>query len=152
MTTLSSIESLKPLIGQEIGVSDWITISQAMIDAFAEVTGDQQWIHCDVERARMESPYGSTIAHGFFTLSLLSRLHAQAVHIEAGFQRIINYGLNRVRFPTAVTAGARIRCHSTLQGFEEIPEGYQLTWLLTVECEGQTKPALVAEWVLRYCR
>jgi acyl dehydratase len=146
-----SIEALKPQVGQEIGVSDWLTVTQAMIDAFADASGDHQWIHRDVARASKESPYGATIAHGFFTLSLLSRLHAQAVHI-GGVQRIINYGLNRVRFPAAVTAGSRIRVHSTLQNWEEVPDGYQLTWLLTVECEGQSKPVLVAELLLRYYR
>jgi acyl dehydratase len=152
MATLPSIEALKPLVGQEIGVSDWLTISQSMIDAFADVTGDRQWIHCDIDRVGKESPYGATVAHGFFTLSLLSQLHSQAVRIEGGFQRIINYGLNRVRFPAAVTVGSRIRARSTLQKLEESPDGYQLTWLLTVECEGQDKPALVAEWLLRYYR
>jgi acyl dehydratase len=152
MATFASIETLKPLVGQEIGVSAWLAITQSMIDAFADVTGDRQWIHCDPERARKESPYGTTIAHGFLTLSLLSQLHPQATQIEGGFQRIINYGLNRIRFPSAVTVGSRIRARNTLQKFEEIPDGYQLTWLLTVEREGQAKPALVAEWVLRYYR
>jgi acyl dehydratase len=148
-TSLPAMDALKPLLGREIGVSAWLTVTQAMIDAFADVTGDRQWIHCDVERARKESPYGVTIAHGFFTLSLLSRLHLQAVQI-GGIKRVINYGLNRVRFPSAVTAGSRIRVRSSLQKLEEVPDGHQLTWLLTVECEGQDKPALVAEWVLRY--
>jgi acyl dehydratase len=147
-----TIEALKPLIGQEIGVSDWLTITQPMIDAFAAVTGDRQWIHCDPERAEEESPYDATIAHGFLTLSLLSQLHAQAVHIEGGFHRIINYGLNRVRFPSPVTVGSRIRVRSMLQHFGEIAHGHQLTWHLTVEREGHSKPALVAEWVLRYYR
>ena len=103
-------------------------------------------------RARAESPYGTTIAHGFLTMSLVSHLHAQAVRIEGDFARRINYGFNRVRFPAAVPAGARIRTHSTLQALDEIDGGVQLTWAVTVEIEGQSRPALVAEWLTRLYR
>jgi acyl dehydratase len=142
---------LPALLGQEVGVSDWLTVTQGMIDRFAETTNDRQWIHIDPERARRESPYGATIAHGFLTLSLISQLHHQAVEIE-GYSRVINYGLNRVRFPNPVRAGSRIRGRSTLQAITELDDGLQLTWLLTVEVEGQPKPALVAEWLLRLFR
>jgi acyl dehydratase len=149
---IETVAELKDLVGQTVGISDWFEVTQALIDAFAEVTGDRQWIHIDDARARVESPYGTTIAHGFLTLALLSRLHGQAVEIRGDFARRINYGFNRVRFPAAVPAGARIRSHSTLQAFEEIPGGMQLTWTLTVEIEGQTRPALAAEWLGRIYR
>lgn len=143
---------LHALLGQETGVSDWLTVAQEMIDRFAETTHDRQWIHIDRERAQQESPYGTTIAHGFLTLSLISHLHHQAVEIEGNYSRVINYGLNRVRFPNAVRAGSRIRGRSTLQALTELDDGLQLTWLVTVEVEGQPKPALVAEWLIRLFR
>jgi acyl dehydratase len=150
MRTFNHIDDLRPEVGQEIGVSDWFTVTQPQIAAFAALIQDQQWIHCDPPRAQRESPYGATVAHGFFTLSLLSHWLAQAVQIQDGYQRTINYGLNRVRFPAPVTVGTRVRAHYTLQAFEEIPDGSQLTWLVTVAVENQPKPALVAEWLLRY--
>ncbi len=112
---------LRGLVGQEVGVSDWFTLTQERINAFAEVTEDRQWIHCDADRARVESPYSTTIANGYLTLSLVSHLLSQAVRVSGPFSRIINYGLNRVRFPAAVPAGARIRARCTLQAAEEIP-------------------------------
>ncbi|HXG13470.1 MAG TPA: MaoC family dehydratase [Gemmataceae bacterium] len=152
LRVIDRVPELKALVGQEIGVSDWLEISQARINAFADVTGDHQWIHLDAEHCRAESPYGTPIAHGFLTLSLLSCLHAQAVQVRAGFSRAINYGLNRVRFPAPVPAGARIRAHFVLQEVGEIEGGLQLNWLVTVEGEGQPKPALVAEWLIRLYR
>jgi acyl dehydratase len=146
---VQGLAELRSLVGQEVGVSDWLVVSQSMIDAFAEVTQDRQWIHLDTVRARTESPYGTTIAHGFLTLALLTHLQHQAVDLRGDFHRAINYGLNRVRFPAPVRAGARIRARSTLQAIEEIDGGVQLTWLVTVECEGSAKPALVAEWLGR---
>ena len=146
---VEGLAELRGLVGQEVGCSDWLTVTQARIDAFAEATGDRQWIHVDAERARRELPQGTTIAHGFLTLSLLSHLHAQSVQVRGEFHRAINYGLNRVRFPAPVPAGARIRSHSTLRVVEEFPGGVQLTWALTVEVEDQAKPALVAEWLVR---
>ena len=148
MRILEGLAALRLCLGREVGVSDWLEIPQEMIDAFAAVTGDRQWIHIDVEKAQRESPYKTTIAHGFLTLSLLSRLHGQAVEIH-GLSRIINYGLNRVRFPAPVPAGARLRTHSTLQALEELPDCLQATWLITVEVEGKAKPALIAEWLVR---
>ena len=140
---------LRGLVGQEVGVSDWFTLTQERINAFAEVTEDRQWIHCDPERARSESPYGTTIAHGYLTLSLLSHLLSNAVRVRGPFSRIINYGLNRVRFPAAVPAGARIRARFALQSVEEVPGGFQIAWAVTVECEGQPKPVMVAECLSR---
>lgn len=146
---IEGIEELRGLVGQEVGSSDWFIVTHDLIRAFADVTGDQQWIHCDPERAKTESPYGTTIAHGFLTLSLLSQLHGQSVKIRGDFKMAINYGLNRVRFPAPVPASARIRTHSTLQSLEEIQGGYQLIWAIMVEIENGPKPALVAEWITR---
>jgi acyl dehydratase len=146
-----SIEELAQLAGQEIGRSDWIEVTQEMIDSFAATTGDRQWIHVDLERAARESPFGATIAHGFLTLSLLSRLKSQAVAVS-GISLAINYGLNRVRFPAPVRSGARIRGRFTLQSVEPIEGGVQAVVAATVEIDGQPKPALAAEWVLRYYR
>ena len=145
---IASVEELKSLVGQEVGVSEWLVVSQALIDAFAELTKDWQWIHCDVERARKESPTGGTIAHGFLTMALLSHLKAQAVKLD-GFKMSINYGFNRVRFPAPVPAGARVRLRSTLQGVEDVPGGVQVVWAVMVEIEGQLKPAMAAEWLGR---
>src|SRR5262245_56370461 len=141
-------DELKSLIGQEVGVSDWQEVSQQLIDAFAGLTGDRQWIHVDPERAKVDSPYGTTVAHGFLTLSLISQMHAQAVQIRGNHTRAINYGFNRVRFPEAVRVGARIRLRSVLEGIEETDGGVRVTWGMTVEIEGQVKPAVVAQWIV----
>ena len=116
----------------------------------ADATGDRQWIHLDVERAKTESPYGTTIAHGFLTLSLLSHLMAQTVKINLPIKMGINYGLNKVRFPAPVPAGARVRARAKLQSLDDLPGGQQLTWGVTVEREGGDKPCCVAEWLVRY--
>jgi acyl dehydratase len=149
---IEDIGELNDLVGHEVGMSDWFEVDQAQIAAFAALTQDHQWIHVDGDRARVESPYGTTIAHGFLTLSLLSRLQAQAVQVQGEFARRINYGFNRIRFPAAVVAGARIRLRSTLKAFEEIDGGFQLTWAVVIEIEGQSRPALVAEWIGRLYR
>jgi acyl dehydratase len=149
---IEDIRELHELVGVEVGTSDWLEVDQALITAFAALTQDHQWIHVDGERARVESPYGATIAHGFLTLALLSRLQAQAVQIRGEFARRINYGFNRIRFPAAVVTGARIRLRSTLQALEEIEGGFQLTWAVIVEIEGQSRPALAAEWIGRLYR
>ena len=146
---IEKVDELRSLTGQEVGVSDWFTVTQDHIKGFAEVTQDRQWIHIDPERAARESPYGATIAHGFLTLSLLSHLHSQAVQIRDKVKMGVNYGLNRVRFPSAVRAGSQIRARSVLQGLEEVTGGLQLVWAITVEIENSTKPALVAEWLVR---
>ena len=142
----NSLDELRPLIGQEAGVSPWFEITQAAIDKFADVSADHQWIHVDVDRARRESRYGSTIAHGFLTLSLLSHLSREAVDVRTGLPMRVNYGLNRVRFPSPVVSGSRVRAHFVPQtvGTAEI------VWLVTMEIEGGEKPALVAEWITRF--
>jgi acyl dehydratase len=149
LRTIESIDEARRLVGQEVGVSDWIDVSQERINAFAEVTGDHQWIHIDPERARRESPFGTTIAHGFLTLSLITQLQSQALRIAAGQKMGINYGLNRVRFVSPVRAGSRVRSRSKLESLEDIQGGVQLTWHVTVEIENSEKPALVADWIGR---
>ena len=151
MLTIESPDALKVLAGKELGVTDWITITQERINQFADATGDHQWIHIDRERARRESPYGSTIAHGFLTLSLLSPFIMQTLEIR-GSRMAVNYGLNRVRFPAAVRSESRVRARVTLQSVREFAEGVEPTWLVTVETEGSEKPCCVAEWVARYYR
>ena len=143
---VNGLEELRSLTGQEAGVSGWIEVTQEMIDRFAALTGDDQWIHVDVERARRETPFGSTIAHGFLTVSLMSRMAREAVEIRGDFKMRINYGFNRLRFVSPVPAGSRIRGHFTPQ---EVTDN-QVTWLVTVEVEGGEKPALVAEWIGRF--
>jgi acyl dehydratase len=143
---IEGLTELQALIGQEVAISDWFTVTQELIDRFAELTDDFQWIHVDRERARAESPYGNTIAHGFLTLSLLSRLSREAMEIQGNFQMRINYGFNRVRFVSPVLSGSRIRAHFTVQKVSDT----EVTWHVTVESEGSEKPALVAEWLGRF--
>jgi acyl dehydratase len=147
---LESPQSLKDFIGREIAVTDWIPITQEQIDRFAEVTKDQQWIHIDRERARRDSPYGTTIAHGFLTLSLLSHFMSQALQIR-GVRMTINYGLNRVRFPAPVLANSRIRARFAVQSIREVPGTLEAIFNITIETDANEKPCCVAEWVLRYC-
>jgi acyl dehydratase len=144
-----TLDDLRTRIGQEIGVSNWHEISQSKIDQFAEVSGDHQWIHIDQDRARRESPYGTTIAHGFLTVSMLSDLSNEAVHIDGNFKLRVNYGFNRLRFTGAVPSGSRIRARFTLHSIKDFDGGVEITWLSTVEVEGREKPALVAEWIGR---
>jgi len=147
---LESPQTLRQLIGRQIGVTEWMLLTQERIQQFAEVTDDRQWIHLERERARRESPYGTTVAHGFLTLSLLSSLLRQALQIQEGARMSINYGLNRVRFPAPVPAGAKIRARFTLRSLEEVPGALEAVLDATVETEGANKPCCVAEWVLRY--
>lgn len=150
MTThIKSIKELSKHVGQEVAVSDWFEVTQERINRFAEATEDRQWIHTDPERAARESPYHTTIAHGFLTLSLLSKLAMSTMSVE-GVSMGINYGLNRVRFIAPVPAGARIRGRFTLAALEEIKGGAQATWNVTVEREGGDKPCCAAEWLVRY--
>ncbi len=144
-----SIDEARALLGQEVSVSDWLEVSQERINQFAEATGDHQWIHLDVERAKTKSPYGTTIAHGFLTLSLLSCLMQSAVKFNLPTKMGINYGLNRVRFVSAVPAGSRIRARVALQNLEDFAGGHQFTWQFTVEIDGAAKPVCVAEWLTR---
>lgn len=147
---IESVDGIKDLVGKEIGTSDWLLVAQERINGFAEATGDRQWIHVDAERARRESPFGRTIAHGFLTLSLLSQLMQQTIQIRAGSRLAVNYGLNRVRFPAPVREGSRIRGRFTLAGFKDLGDSYEAIFGCSVECEGSEKPACVAEWIVRY--
>jgi acyl dehydratase len=151
LVTVESADGLKELAGRELGVTGWLTVTQERINQFADATGDHQWIHIDGERAARESPYGTTIAHGFLTLSLLSQFIRQTLEIR-GLRMAINYGLNRVRFPSAVRSGANVRARVTLQGVKELADGVEATYLVNIESEGSEKPACVAEWVARYYR
>ena len=140
---------LEALVGKEM-VSPWREITQDAITKFAELSGDRQWIHVDVERARRESHYGTTIAHGFLTLSLTSQLLRDAVGSIGGTRMSINYGLNKVRFPSPVPAGSRVRGRCTLLQLEPIDGGVQATWGVLIERDGGTKPCCAAEWLVRY--
>ncbi len=144
-TFIDGNADLRNFIGKDLPPGDWVEVTQAMIDKFAEVTGDYQWIHVDVERARKESPYKTTIAHGFLTLSLLPQLRLGAMDMPPA--RIgINYGLNKVRFTGAVPAGSRIRAVLRLEAVEDLPDnGVQMQWNATVFREGSDKPVLIAE-------
>ncbi len=143
------LEELRTRVGQEVGVGPWHTVTQEQIDKFAEVTGDDQWIHCDVERAQRESPYGTTIAHGFLTVSLMSKFAKEAVPVEGDYKMRINYGFNRLRFTGGVPAGSRIRGHFTLNSIKDVEGGVEIAWGVSVEVEGRGKPAVVAEWLGR---
>lgn len=141
-----NIEDLKPMVGKEVYVADWVEITQDRIQKFAEATGDFQWIHVDVERSNRESPFGKPIAHGYLTLSMLAKFGQENVEVK-NKKTGVNYGSNRVRFMNPVKVGARIRGRGKLVKYEEIDngKGAQLTWESTIEIEGETKPALVAE-------
>jgi acyl dehydratase len=145
-------DSLKQFVGKEIGVSDWLTMSQERIAQFAEATEDRQWIHLDRERAKRESPFGATIAHGFLTLSLISRFMKDVIQVRSGTGMTINYGLNRVRFPSPVRADSQIRARVALLSVKEIPGAYEATFSVTIESEGGEKPCCVAESIVRYYR
>ncbi len=145
---IPSVARLKDWVGKEVALTDWLTVTQERIDSFAAASGDDQWIHVDRERAARESPYGTTVAHGFLTLSLLSHLLREAVEIQ-GLRLGINYGLNRVRFTGPVPAGSRVRARFQLAAVDDIERGVQTTWNVSVEREGAEKPVLVAEWITR---
>ena len=148
MREFNSLAELKELIGQEVAQSEWVEISQERVNTFADATGDHQWIHIDVERAKRESPFGGPIAHGFLTLSLLPMLVANAIkltYVKMG----VNYGLNKVRFPSPVPVGSRVRARLKLLEIEDIKDGAQFTWEVTIEREGQDKPVCVAESISR---
>ena len=145
---LSSLNELKKWIGKPLPPSDWQTITQERINLFAEAGGDDQWIHIDPVRAAKESPYGVTIAHGFLTLSLLSRFFVDTVFID-GVTLSINYGTNKVRFTDPVLVNARVRAHFTLLSLDAFKGGVQITWNVSMEQEGKERPCLIAEWVSR---
>jgi acyl dehydratase len=147
MRVFQTIAELEPLVGQEIGTSEWITVTQERIQLFADATNDHQWIHVDTERAR-SGPFGTTVAHGFFTLSLLPEMSASAFDVR-GIRMGVNYGLNKVRFPAPVPSGSRLRGRFKLLRFEPLDGGAQLTVEVTMEREGADKPVCVAESLSR---
>jgi acyl dehydratase len=143
-------QALRQFVGREIGVSDWLNVTQERIDQFAEATEDRQWIHLDRARANAESPYGTTIAHGFLTLSLISHFMRDVVAIEEGVRLVVNYGLNHVRFPAPVKVDTRIRASVMLQSLKENEEFIEATFGVTIATDGQDKPNCVAEYLVRY--
>jgi acyl dehydratase len=147
---IENVDDLKDHVGRAIATTDWFAVTQDRIQQFAEVTEDRQWIHLDRDRGRRESPYATTIAHGFLTLSLLSHLLQQALQIRSGVSLAVNYGLNRVRFPSPVRADSKIRARFTLQALAHIGEADQAVFSVVVEDQSQGKPCCVAEWVVRY--
>ena len=149
---IESFDQLRQMVGQEVGVSKWVEVTEERINAFADATDDHQWIHIDSRRAKEDSPYHRTVAHGFLTLSLLSSFWHQAVEMPTGSEMKINYGLNRVRFPAPVPAGSRIRARFGLQSVSDFDGGVQMTWKVDVEVDGSTKPCLAAEWIVRVYR
>jgi acyl dehydratase len=151
MAFITTLEELAGLAGREIAVTDWLEITQERVEKFADATDDHQWIHTDPERAQRESPYGTTIAHGFLTLSLLSRFLRDAVQL-GNLRMTINYGLNRVRFPSAVRVGSRIRARIVLQSIRDAAGAMEAIYSITIESEGAEKPCCVAESLVRYYR
>ncbi len=145
---ISTLENLRAQVGKEVVITEWVLVSQQRIDQFAQATGDFQWIHVDEARATHESPFGGTIAHGFLTLSLLGKFYQD--DFELPFCGMgLNYGLNKVRFTNSVRSGSQVRGRFVLKRIEDIEAGIQLTWTVTIEIDGQDKPACVAESVVR---
>jgi acyl dehydratase len=147
MRTITGLGELRDAEGETLGTSDWHEVTQSDIDAFADVTGDHQWIHVDPERAK-DTPFGGTIAHGYYTLALAPRFSEQILKLE-GFAFGLNYGLNRVRFPAPLPVGTKVRMVAKVAGVEDIPGGAQLRLELTFEREGGDKPVCVAESLAR---
>ncbi len=146
--TFNTVADLQAEVGKEVAISDWMTMEQSRVNQFAEATDDPQWIHVDVERAKRESPFGTTIAHGYLTLSLIPKLFESVVVLPKG-KMSINYGLNKVRFPSPVRVGSHLRGRFKLLEVQQLEGCMQSVWQMTLECEGQDKPACVAESVLR---
>ena len=146
MRTFSTFEEIQSAVGEEIGTSEWVEVDQARVDQFADATGDHQWIHVDVEKAK-EGPFGGTIAHGYLTLSLIPWLSAQVIDLQTSGAKL-NYGVNKVRFPNPVRVGSRVRLVATVGSITEVSAGRQLTLKYVVEIEDQDKPACVAETVV----
>jgi acyl dehydratase len=148
-TTIQGIAGLKDLVGQHLGYSDYVEITQEQVNLFAEATGDRQWIHVDVERAKAESPFGGPIAHGYLTLSLGPTLAPQIMRVE-GIKMGVNYGADKVRFPSPVPVGSKLRLGAQLDEVEDIAGGAQVRMTFTYECEGAPKPSCVAQIIFRY--
>jgi acyl dehydratase len=149
MIDIPNILALRDRIGEEIAVGEWLDITQDRIQQFADATGDHQWIHLDIERAARESPFKTTIAHGFLTLSLVSVLLRSAIRID-DLRLAVNYGLNRVRFTSPVPAGSRIRARVSPASVEVVGGSIQVIWNVTIEREGGDRPCCVVEWIVRY--
>lgn len=152
---IANLNSLKQYEGREFPATDWFVVTQDRIQKFADATEDRQWIHLDPERAQRESPFGGCVAHGFLTLSLLSYLVKQAIHIHSGIAMSVNYGLNKVRFPASVRAGSSVRARVTLLSAKETAEFVDAAFLIHIESQGVEsqlagKPCCVAEWLVRY--
>ncbi len=147
---IENLKSLKQFEGREFHPTDWFVVTQDRIQKFADATEDRQWIHLDPQRAQRESPFGATVAHGFLTLSLMSYFLKQAVQIRSGVAMSINYGLNKVRFPAPVRAGASVRARVTLLTVKQSPEFVDATFLIHVDSESTAKPCCIAEWLVRY--
>jgi acyl dehydratase len=148
-TTIQGIAGLKDLVGQHLGYSDYVEITQEQVNTFADATGDHQWIHVDVERAKAESPFGGPIAHGYLTLSLGPTLAPQIMRVD-GIKMGVNYGAEKVRFPSPVPVGSKLRLGAQLDDVEDISGGAQVRMTFTFECEGAPKPSCVAQIIFRY--
>lgn len=148
MREIHTPDELRSLIGQEVALSDWVEINQQRVNTFADATGDRQWIHVDAERARRESPFGGPIAHGFLTLSLLPMLMESALRLSY-MKMGVNYGLNKVRFPAPVPVGSQLRARMKLLAVEDIKDGAQMTWEVSIERAGSDRPVCVAESIAR---
>ena len=146
---VADIPELKSLVGREVAVGDWLEITQERINQFAEATSDHQWIHEDVERCKRESPFGTTVAHGYLTLSLIPHLSQSSFTIKQPIRLVINYGSNKVRFTSPVPAGSLVRSRMKLLEVSDVAGGWQVRWQVTVEIEGKDKPACVAEVISR---
>jgi acyl dehydratase len=146
MRTFTTFDELAAAVGEELGVSDWLEITQERVDAFADATGDHQWIHVDVDRAK-QGPFGGTIAHGYLTLSLVPLLGSQVFSLQTPGAKL-NYGVNKVRFPNPVRVGSRVRARVSVGEVTDIPAGKQMLLRYTIEIDGQDKPACVAETVV----
>jgi acyl dehydratase len=145
---IANLAQLRELIGTEVAVSGWLRIDQRHVDQFADATGDRQWIHVDVERATRDLPFGGTVAHGFMTLALLPRFFSETIRMS-DVSLLVNYGLNRVRFPTPLPVGSRVRGRLKLLSVEDVTGGAEMIWDVTVEREGEAKPVCVAEAIFR---
>lgn len=149
ITTINGLDELRAAVGRDLGTTDWLEITQERVNTFAEATGDHQWIHVDIERAKAESPFGGPIAHGYLTLSLTNLFLPQIVEVT-GISSGVNYGVNKVRFPAAVPVGSRVRGNVRLDAAEDVRGGVQTTMLITVELEGSEKPACIVEAISRW--
>lgn len=148
MVEIDGLDGFRRLAGRHVACSDWFEMTQQRIDRFADATEDRQWIHVDAGRSARESPYGGTVAHGFLTLSMLPAMLGSALQM-AGIRMAVNYGLNKVRFPSPVPVGSRLRAQLAILSVDETAQGAQVNWAVTVEREGESRPVCVAEFLMR---